>query len=42
MAYRDFREFLDALRNQGELIDIDRQVSMELEMKRGQVHISME
>ena len=34
MAYRDFREFLDALRSQGELIDIDRQVTMELEVAK--------
>jgi 2,5-furandicarboxylate decarboxylase 1 len=34
MAYRDFREFLDALRSQGELIDIDRQVAMELEVAK--------
>ncbi|HEY4261208.1 MAG TPA: UbiD family decarboxylase, partial [Schlesneria sp.] len=34
MAYRDFREFLDALRNHGELIEIDRQVTMELEVAK--------
>ncbi|WP_437222315.1 UbiD family decarboxylase [Planctomicrobium sp. SH661] len=32
MAYRDFREFLDSLRSQGELIKIDRPVQMELEV----------
>ena len=29
MAYRDFREFLDALRAHGELVDIDRPVPLE-------------
>jgi len=29
MSYRDFRQFLDALRQHGELVDIDRPVAIE-------------
>lgn len=32
MAYDDFRAFLTALRNQGELIDVDRPVALDLEV----------
>lgn len=32
MAFQDFREFLDALRARGELIDVDRPVALELEV----------
>jgi UbiD family decarboxylase len=34
MPYADFREFLDALRVHGQLVDIDRPVAMELEVAR--------
>lgn len=32
MAYNDFREFLDALKKQGELLEVDRQVALQLEV----------
>ncbi|HTI84940.1 MAG TPA: UbiD family decarboxylase [Acetobacteraceae bacterium] len=34
MAYQDFREFLEALRKSGELIEVDRAVSPELEVAK--------
>ncbi|MFN3004520.1 UbiD family decarboxylase [Mycolicibacterium wolinskyi] len=34
MPYQDFREFLDALRARGELIDVDRPVALELEVAK--------
>ena len=34
MPYRDFREFLDALRNAGELLELDRAISPELEVAK--------
>lgn len=34
MPFRDFREFLDALRAQGELIDVDRPVALELDVAK--------
>jgi 3-polyprenyl-4-hydroxybenzoate decarboxylase len=35
MPFQDFREFLDALRNAGELLELDRLVSPELEVGKG-------
>lgn len=32
MPFKDFREFLDALRSRGELVDIDRPVALDLEV----------
>lgn len=32
MAYQDFRHYLDALRDQGELIEVDRLVALQLEV----------
>lgn len=32
MPYRDFRDFLDALRQKGELIDVNRPISLDLEV----------
>jgi 4-hydroxy-3-polyprenylbenzoate decarboxylase/2,5-furandicarboxylate decarboxylase 1 len=32
MAYKDFREFLDALRKQGELLEVNRAVALQLEV----------
>lgn len=32
MGYKDFREYLDALRSHGELIDVDRPVALDLEV----------
>jgi 2,5-furandicarboxylate decarboxylase 1 len=32
MAYQDFRDFLDALRKQGELLEVDRPVALQLEV----------
>src|SRR5262245_44566537 len=29
MPYRDFRQFLDALRREGELVDIDRPIALD-------------
>ena len=34
MAFQDFRDFLDALRKHGELIDIDRPVAHHLEVAK--------
>lgn len=34
MPFQDFREFLDALRARGELIDVDRPVALELEVAK--------
>jgi 4-hydroxy-3-polyprenylbenzoate decarboxylase/2,5-furandicarboxylate decarboxylase 1 len=34
VPFQDFRQFLDALRKQGELIDIDRPVALELEVAK--------
>jgi 2,5-furandicarboxylate decarboxylase 1 len=34
MPFQDFREFLDALRKHGELLDIDRPVALELEVAK--------
>ena len=34
MPYQDFREFLDALRKAGELIEVERTVSPELEVAK--------
>ena len=34
MPFEDFRAFLEALRRQGELIDIDRPVALELEVAK--------
>jgi 3-polyprenyl-4-hydroxybenzoate decarboxylase len=34
MPFQDFREFLDALRNAGELLELDRAVSPELEVAK--------
>jgi 4-hydroxy-3-polyprenylbenzoate decarboxylase/2,5-furandicarboxylate decarboxylase 1 len=34
VPFRDFREFLDALRSEGELIDVDRPVALELEVAK--------
>lgn len=34
MPFQDFREFLDALRKHGELIDVDRPVALELEVAK--------
>jgi 4-hydroxy-3-polyprenylbenzoate decarboxylase/2,5-furandicarboxylate decarboxylase 1 len=34
MPYQDFREFLDALRSAGELLELDRVVSPELEVAK--------
>src|ERR1700688_3566985 len=34
MAFQDFREFLDALRKAGELLELDRAVSPELEVAK--------
>ena len=34
MAFQDFRDFLDALRKHGELIDIDRPVAPHLEVAK--------
>ena len=34
MPYQDFREFLDALRSAGELLEVDRVVSPELEVAK--------
>ena len=34
MPFQDFREFLDALRNAGELLELDRQISPELEVAK--------
>jgi 2,5-furandicarboxylate decarboxylase 1 len=34
MPFRDFREFLDALRQHGELVDVDRPVALELEVAK--------
>jgi 2,5-furandicarboxylate decarboxylase 1 len=34
VPFQDFREFLDALRAQGELIDVDRPVALELEVAK--------
>jgi 2,5-furandicarboxylate decarboxylase 1 len=34
MPFRDFREFLDALRERGELFDVDRPVALELEVAK--------
>ena len=34
MPFQDFREFLDALRSSGELIDVDRPVALELEVAK--------
>jgi len=34
MAFQDFRDFLDALRQRGELIDVDRPVAVELEVAK--------
>jgi 3-polyprenyl-4-hydroxybenzoate decarboxylase len=32
MPFQDFRAFLDALRNAGELLEVDRAISPELEV----------
>jgi UbiD family decarboxylase len=32
VPFQDFRQFLDALRAKGELIDVDRPVALELEV----------
>lgn len=32
MAYQDFRDFLDALRKQGELLEVDRPVALQLDV----------
>ena len=34
MPFQDFREFLDALRKQGELFDVDRPVALEFEIAK--------
>src|SRR5580704_12049384 len=34
MPFQDFREFLDALRNAGELLELDRAISPELEVAK--------
>src|SRR4051794_15636671 len=34
VPFRDFRDFLDALRSEGELIDVDRPVALELEVAK--------
>jgi 4-hydroxy-3-polyprenylbenzoate decarboxylase/2,5-furandicarboxylate decarboxylase 1 len=34
VPFQDFREFLEALRSHGELIDVDRQVALELEVAK--------
>jgi hypothetical protein len=34
MPFQDFREFLEALRQRGELIDVDRPVALELEVAK--------
>ncbi|MDT5152829.1 MAG: hypothetical protein QOI01_4562 [Mycobacterium sp.] len=34
VPFQDFREFLDALRSHGELIDVDRPVALELEVAK--------
>jgi len=34
MAFQDFREFLDALRKQGELFDVERPIALELELAK--------
>jgi hypothetical protein len=34
VPFQDFREFLDALRKQGELFDVDRPVALELEVAK--------
>jgi 4-hydroxy-3-polyprenylbenzoate decarboxylase/2,5-furandicarboxylate decarboxylase 1 len=34
MPFQDFREFLDALRDAGELLELDRAVSPELEVAK--------
>jgi 2,5-furandicarboxylate decarboxylase 1 len=34
VSFQDFRDFLDALRAQGELIDVDRPVALELEIAK--------
>jgi len=34
MPFQDFREFLDALRKQGELLDIERLVALDLEVAK--------
>ena len=34
VPFHDFREFLDALRSPGELIDVDRPVALELEVAK--------
>src|SRR5262245_2633599 len=34
VPYQDFREFLDTLRAQGELIDVDRPVALDLEVAK--------
>jgi 2,5-furandicarboxylate decarboxylase 1 len=34
MPFQDFREFLDALRQRGELLDVNRPVALELEVAK--------
>jgi 4-hydroxy-3-polyprenylbenzoate decarboxylase/2,5-furandicarboxylate decarboxylase 1 len=34
MPFQDFRDFLDALRKQGELFDVDRPVALEFEVAK--------
>ena len=35
MPFQDFRDFLTALRDQGELVDVDRPVALDLEVAKG-------
>ena len=44
MPYQDFRQFLDVLRQQGELIDVDRHVALTdtgkaLKQEIGRAHV---